>query len=220
MMHHIRPYQLFTLVEGLPDDRLVRIPIPYRRGTGSVSTLETMVLCTAMRLVDAKTVFEIGTYLGATTLNLGLNLDDGTIYTLDFGPEDAIPDQHAADAPLTRTHLEIKTYDYVGSSAASKIKVLKGNSVTFDFTPYQGAIDMVYIDGGHDYDTVTRDTENAFKMLRADKPSCIVWHDYGNPEYNGLSYRLDTLAEQRDCFHIEDTMMVVHFSDTPPALIE
>ena len=62
--------------------------------------------------------------------------------------------------------------------------------MTFDFADYYGKYDMVFIDGDHHYDSVKKDTETAFKLLK-DNRSIIVWHDYGlDPE----TIRWDVLA--------------------------
>jgi predicted O-methyltransferase YrrM len=60
-------------------------------GLGLQPLLETFTLFTAARIVAARRVFEIGTFFGATTLNLALNIpDDGKIFTLDLDARAAV----------------------------------------------------------------------------------------------------------------------------------
>ena len=73
---------------------------------------------------------------------------------------------------------------------------------------------QVFIDGGHDFATVKSDTENAFQLVRTDRPSCVLWHDYRNPEYSGLTFYLEELSKETDIFHIEDTMLCAWFNDS------
>ena len=83
-MRHIRPYKIFTLLEAPVPERIANVMLPRRRGSGGTSLLETMLIIAATRIVDARRVFEIGTFLGSNTLNMALNLpDDGQVFTLE-----------------------------------------------------------------------------------------------------------------------------------------
>jgi hypothetical protein len=215
-MHHIRPYKLFTIIDGRSPERIVQAALPHGQAFGGLTLLETFLIIASTRIVSAKRVFEFGTFRGNTTLNLALNVpDDGEVLTLDLDrqhAEEAV--QHAADAPLTQVHLASKaSLDFMGRSASAKVRTLSGDSTKFDFSRWNGSVDCIFIDGGHDLDTVTSDTQNALEMASRTKPSCILWHDYGNLEYPDLTSYLDDLSSERDLFHIEDTMLCVWFND-------
>jgi hypothetical protein len=215
-MHHIRPYKFFQVLQALPSERIVSTTLPYRRGMGSLTLLEMSIVMAAARIILPNQVFEIGTFLGNTTLNLALNIPpDGTVFTLDLDADHAgKANQDRADAPLTELHLASKaSLDFIGSSVESKIKPLIGNSTTFDFSRWRDAVELVFIDGGHDFATVKSDTEKAFLMARKDKPSCVLWHDYLNRDYSGLTYYLDELSRQHQIVHIEETMLCAWFND-------
>ena len=190
--------------------------LPRRRGSGGTSLLETMLIIAATRIVDARRVFEIGTFLGSNTLNMALNLpDDGKVFTLDLDAHHAKGlEQLPEDAPLTKLHLQSESQlDFANTTVARKINMLIGNSTTFDFSPWKRSIDFSFIDGGHDYATVKSDTENAMEMAAIEKPSCIMWHDYHNWEYPALTCYLDDLAKEREIFHVEDTTLCAWFND-------
>jgi hypothetical protein len=215
-MHSIRPYKLFTLLDPSDSDRTGHVAIPARRAAGSLMLLETFALITAARIVAARRVFEIGTFHGATTLNLALNIpEDGRIYTLDLDARAAgglsqLPD----DARLTEEHLAVsEKLDFHGTPVARKIKTLTANSLQFDFSPWKESIDLAFIDGGHDVNTASSDTQNALMMISRTRPSCVLWHDYHNPKYPELTRYLDELGGQIDLFHIEDTMLCLYFND-------
>src|SRR5665213_4274927 len=110
-MHHIRPYKLFTALEGPPAQRTVQTTLPSRRAGGGLTLLEMFSVTAASRIVQARQVFEIGTFLGSTTLNLALNIpDDGTVFTLDLDKQDAAEaTQDIADEPLTKIDLAAKS---------------------------------------------------------------------------------------------------------------
>ena len=220
-MYRIRPYKLFSLIEGPPSERVVQATLPHRRAVGGLTLLELFVLIAAARSVGAKRVFEIGTFLGSTTLNMALNIpDDGTVFTLDLGDYDTESIvQDAADAPLTELHLSSRSsLDFLGSPVQYKIMALIGNSMVFDFSPWDKSIELVFIDGGHNFDTVKSDSENAFRMARKNKPSCVLWHDYGNRDYSGLTDYLDELSQRLNLVHVEDTMLCAWFNDPDDAI--
>lgn len=215
-MHNIRPYKLFRVLEAPPSERIVRTTLPYRRGGGSLTLLEMSVILAAAKIILPTQVFEIGTFLGNTTLNLALNIpDDSIIFTLDLDHQHAGKmKQDVADAPLTEIHLASKSsLDFIRSPVEGKIRTLTGDSTAFDFSPWYGSVELIFIDGGHDFATVKSDTENAFRMARKDKASCILWHDYRNRDYSGLTYYLDELSQQQQLVHIEDTMLCAWFND-------
>jgi len=214
-MHHIRPYKVFTLIDTPPLDRIIKVPIPSRHGPGPVMLLETFLIIAASRIVAARRIFEFGTFLGSTTLNLALNApDDAEIFTLDLDEDHASTViQHPADAEVTRVHLASqKKLDFLGSSVCRKITMLSGDSTEFDFSPWKDSIDLVFIDGGHDLTTVKADTESGLQMARRDHPACILWHDYRNPDYVTSTSYLDELSQRLDIFHIEETMLCLWFN--------
>lgn len=206
----IRPYQFFGLLES---EQMATLPIPRRRSGGNLKLLETFVVVAAARIVKASRVFEFGTYRGSTTLALALNTCACCeILTLDLPDLESAGEIHAADAPLAAEHLSMNALDYEGTGLESKIKPLKANSRTFDGYPWKASIDLVLIDGGHDLATVRADTLNAFAMARSDKQSCILWHDYNNPEYPEISTFLNDLSRTESIYHVQETMLCVRFS--------
>jgi hypothetical protein len=221
-MRHIRPYKIFTLLEAPASERIVNVALPSRRGNGGTSLLETMLIIAATRIVNARQVFEIGTFLGGNTLNMALNLpDDARIFTLDLDEQHAVDvKQLPEDAPLTRLHLASQSsLDFAGTPVAGKISRLVGNSTTFDFSGWRNSVDLSFIDGGHDFATVKSDTENAFEMASIERPSCILWHDYHSWEYPALTCYLDDLAKERKIFHVEDTTLCAWFNDPNGSIV-
>ncbi len=207
-MTHIRPYQLFGMLETPPGDRTANIMLPFRRAAGGITLLETALLVCMSKIVRAKRIFEFGTYFGSTTYNLALNIpDDGLIYTLDL--EDPGIIQHESDAQFAIAHLEAAKaakLDFDGTPEKRKIRRLKGNSRDFHFYEYRNSMDLVFVDGGHDLETVRNDTAAARGIARMDKPSFVAWHDYGNPDYPELTRFLDKNTDW-PLVHVEDTML-------------
>ncbi|MGA7522446.1 MAG: class I SAM-dependent methyltransferase [Acidobacteriaceae bacterium] len=215
-MHTIRPYRIFTALPGSLHERYATIPIPPRRGYGGVSMLEAFLLIASCKLVNAKRLFEFGTFMGSTTLALALNSPaDATVTTFDLGVA-ASGQQHQDDAPLTALHLASKdSLDFMGSPVAHKVTALTGDSLTYDFSARRGTMNWIFVDGGHDLACIKADTENAFRMIDPDKPACIAWHDYRNSEsdYAEMSGYLEDLATKKPVFHVADTMLCFWFND-------
>lgn len=91
---------------------------------------------------------------------------------------------------------------------AERITQLWGDSATFDFSPYEGKVDLVYIDGAHTYDYVKADTANALRMLSP--TGMIVWDDYGsNPGVYQLVNEVAATLD-RPVYHVYGTRMAVY----------
>jgi predicted O-methyltransferase YrrM len=127
-----------------------------------------------------KVIFELGTFRGRTALNFALNSPaDCRIFTLDLAPSGrsaVIERVNAADASIIQA--SETGCDYRGSDVEHKIEQLYGDSTRFDFRPFSGQVDLVFVDGGHDYEVARSDTRNALAMVRPG--GVVVWHDFGN----------------------------------------
>lgn len=146
---------------------------------GNVSFTELQYISKIVKFNKPKTIFEIGTFDGRTTLNIALNAPDAKIYTLD------LPKQKIA-----KTKFRVKTGDlefinknqsgirFIGTDAGKRITQFYADSAQFDYSKFENSIDLVFIDGSHTYDYVISDTLAAMKLLR-NKKGVIIWHDYG-----------------------------------------
>lgn len=161
---------------------------------GNVTEWE--LFCIAQIVADQKpkACFEIGTFDGRTALNLAANMaQNGHVYTLDLPP-----------SGLDNTALKIACGDesfikkeasgtrFKNSSHADNITQLWGDSATFDYTVYQGKMDLVFVDGSHSYEYVKKDTETALSLLRPEG-GVILWHDYGSRYWKDLTRAMNEL---------------------------
>jgi hypothetical protein len=101
-----------------------------------------------------------------------------------------------------------------GTDVEDKILQLYGDSATFDYRPYLGKVDFVFIDGSHSYHYVLHDSWTALELVRG--PGLIVWHDYvskGHQCWPGLVRALDELHANEPAFrsikHIAGTALAV-----------
>ena len=75
-------------------------------------------------------------------------------------------------------------------------------------SPFAGAIDLIYIDGGHTYEYVKSDTENALELLSP--TGTIVWDDYGS--HPGVYELVTALAATLDkpVYHVFGSRMAIY----------
>lgn len=207
---HIRPYQLLSIADGLSDE--INFFMPSVEAAGSLTVLESIMLLKLMRCVSPSYVFEFGTFKGYTTRLLLENLPDrdlGTerIYTLDLPDLEDIVFQ-GTDKELATESLTFHR-KYLTSPRKGLVRQILQDSMTLDPQQYQQKFQFIFIDANHEVNYARRDTENSLAML-ATAPSCIVWHDYGNPQFPELTQYLEQLATQIPLHHIEDTMLAFH----------
>ena len=188
-----------------------RIVFEFLRTEGiSTPMAELASLALITRIVEPRAVFEIGTYRGRTALNFALNSPpDAEIFTMDLPPQNRAEGQVRAtvkDAGIIAA--SAPGIDYAGKDGSEKIRQLFGNSLSFDFSPYFGKMDMVYIDGAHDYAAVRSDTQNALKLVK--DGGWILWDDFGYyGEYNGVMRAIFELIPAEKIIQIESTPLAI-----------
>lgn len=158
---------------------------------GTHSMRELAALAAAVKYIDPERIFEIGTHVGRTSRMMLLNAKPSChLYTLDLPPEKC---QHEPGRDLK------------GTSEMSRTTFLSGDSKTFDFTPWKGKCDLVWVDGSHEYDYVKADSENAFSIVS--EGGLVLWHDYRHTHtWDGVTRYLRELKKSRPgLFHLNGT---------------
>lgn len=181
--------------------------IDYQYAYGDMPFHELMMLCRIVRYFQPNVVFEIGTYMGGTTLQLAAN-SHAKIYTLDLPPpghKDYVLPQIMD--PESDVYPEKPGIRYQSTSYADRIHQLYGNSQTYDFSPYYGTADLVFVDGCHHYEFVRRDSLNAIKMISP--TGVILWHDYASYA-PGVVRALNELNNDFTLRHIGGTSLAIY----------
>ena len=178
---------------------------------GNITPTELMVIAAFVKQRQPAVCFEIGTFDGRTTENMAANQPDGgKCFTLDLPPNAA--DQAAL--PLASGDKDYINKPVSGArisdqARSGRITQLYGDSATFDFAPYAGQVDLMFVDGAHSYEYVLADTDKAWKMVRPG--GLILWHDYDSRWWPGVTRALNQLQTQdprfRDIRHIENTAL-------------
>lgn len=155
-----------------------------------ITAYELQILCAFIKKTNPEKIFEIGTYRGWTTANMALNASSKCqTMTLDV-------------EPLHLNNPEVKDIFNTHS-----IKFIQADSTQFDFSPFYGTIDFIFIDGSHAEADLEKDTETALKMLSPQ--GLIVWHDY-NHKFLEVINPLHKISNQIKIYHIPGTALAVH----------
>ena len=198
------------LSELVPDDTPIEVREPLRN-VGNVTVLEVVVIDKLVKRFRPLKVFEIGTFDGRTTLNMAANCPkESVVYTLDL-PKEQIDSAKLHLEPIEKIYIEkdISGARYRGTEEETRIIQLYGDSATFDFLPYLGSMDFVFVDGSHSYEYAVSDSRNALRLLKSNG-GVIIWHDYGH--WDGVTQALnemyESVAEFRALKHIAGTSLV------------
>lgn len=203
------PLPLASLHEIAPPNHQVSLA-NFEGRNGNVSLYELLVISSLVRSRQPRTLLEIGTFDGNTTLQMAVNSpDDARIFTLDLPPD---PETASSTLdPMDRAYIvdEAKQQKrrYEDSSQAHKVVQLIGDSATFDFEAQfaEQAVDLAFIDGSHSYEYVRNDTE---KVLQALAPEGLVlWHDY-KPAWPGVIRYLEERRADLPLRRIRGTSLV------------
>ena len=205
--------------EGIPTIDLIDLFPNFNETINPYSFLDGGSLVTDLALLKglAKkstdcTYFEIGTWRGESVANVAEYAK--TCFTLN------LPNERLQEIGLREEYISQQSFY---SKGLTNVTHLKGDSTTFDFSPYHKKCDVVFIDGDHHYDAVKRDTAIAFNLLK-DENSVIVWHDYAHtPEtvrwdvFRGILE--GTPQEKRKHLrHVSNTMCALYTTQNYPSL--
>lgn len=169
---------------------------------GNVSSYELFVINSLVRQQAPATVFEFGTFNGRTALNLAANCPPAArIFTLDLPHSELEHSKYQLDQ-IERTFVEKPASGelFRNRPEAAKITQLLGDSAKFDYGPYLGKMDFVFVDASHAYEYVLNDSQVALRLLREGRGT-ILWHDYGCPQWwPGVTRALEELKKQSASF--------------------
>ena len=198
--------------EVLPEARRVRAVVEHIPSDVIHTPLEQLAcLAVITQAIQPGKVFEIGTFRGRTALNFALNSPrDARIYTLDLPPDDRGSAQQRTNASDAMIISESTTgSDYRGSDVEHKITQLFGDSTRFDFSPYHGQIDLVYVDGAHDYASAKHDSEAALAMVRPG--GYVLWDEFCNyGDYNDVTRAVLASVPEGQVVQVADTQLAVY----------
>jgi hypothetical protein len=186
--------QVWEVFGGSSSVSVTLHPVALKDWFTQVASLQAdlVALCMLCRLGKPRRIFEIGTLHGCGALQMALNAPEAEVFTLDLegSPQlktTEIDRRHAVEG-------QKRKLVFAGRPEGGRIRVLYGDSATFDFGPFENSVDLFYIDGAHSYEYVKNDTMKALKCTR--EGGIIAWHDYGRCGVNGVSRWLNEFRNQ------------------------
>lgn len=194
-------YNLFP--EAINSQAVVKIIA--EPATGGTTTDDLFFLSLMVKTLKPKIIFEIGTFDGVSAVHFALNSSDPKtlIYTLDLPPTNEIK-----FSELEWDFLKERRPGYfIERYQTTAVRQLFGNSMNFDFSPYYGQVDLMFIDGNHNAEYVRHDTAEALKMVRPG--GVIVWHDFYGMPGEDVSDVIVQFARKYPIFRIKNTCLAV-----------
>ena len=200
------------LADGLPQiDLLDLFPAfdesvtPYAFLEGGSSTIDLALLKALARRYERCRYFEIGSWRGESIANVASVAHECISLSLS--------DEEMRQAGWTDPYVATAKFF---SRPLKNVVHIGHDSKTFDYTPYLGTCDLVFIDGDHSYDGVRSDTANAFRLLRDDR-SVIVWHDYMRTSEEDVLWGVVAglldgapASARRQLYHVSNTLCAVY----------
>jgi predicted O-methyltransferase YrrM len=199
----------------VPEDIDVRVLEPSAV-SGNVALHKLLILNRLVRRSGCTRVLEIGTFDGRTALNLAANMPEtGRILTLNL-PEDqlGLTAHEMADGELDYVRHPETGCRFTNTPYSKMITQLLGDSASFDFEPYYGSMDLVFVDGSHAHDYVLNDSRIALQLLRP-AGGIILWHDFLSEDWPDVTNALNELFHENPAF-----AGLKHISGTSLALLE
>jgi predicted O-methyltransferase YrrM len=161
--------------------------VTYR--VSNMDPFELYCLAAIARIREPKTIFEFGTYDGATTLWLANTVPEAEVFTLDLPPE-LLGDWERETLTTGPKGADGLGTRFRSTPHSGRITQLLGDSRTFDFSDFFGRMDLIVVDADHSYECARSDTENALRMLSP--RGTLVWDDFGWP---GVIQAVEEAAE-------------------------
>lgn len=179
-----------TAAALIPGIQKMTVPLEISFQDWNITPLELFYICCMAKATSPKTIFEFGTFDGCTTLHLARFCPQAEIHTLDL--------------PNPQSHFEVGGR-FRQTPESSRIQCIRADSRQYNFKPFEGRMEFIFIDAGHDYECVASDTKNAIRM--AAKDATILWHDYLS--CGGVKQAVDEIAKDHPVVHLMGTEIAV-----------
>jgi predicted O-methyltransferase YrrM len=166
---------------------------------------ERLVLDALVRFKAPHTIFELGTWTGSSTVLLADAAPHGaTVHTIDL-PEENFSGKNGwwgsnGSGMVGQEFNGKPEYE-------DRIVSHRADLAAFDVTPFRSVVELVFIDDGHTYEDVRRDSQIGLEMVSPG--GCVVWDDYAAP-HSGSVRALNELAERIPLVQIAGTRFVAY----------
>jgi len=194
-----------NIVKEIP---IVRLDARQTYVDGALPQKDLMGLLSLLIDWGPDVVVEIGTFHGATTAAMALNVPNAMIHTVDLPLDYQIGHEREANIPKDDFHL------ILGRKVGEAYKSLSGvNNITqhlfdsaiWDFEEVKGA-SFFFIDGSHTYEYAKNDTEKCMSV--AHSKARFVLHDCDERHPGVVDYVFELIKEGIPVTRIKNTAIV------------
>ena len=179
---------------------------------GMTSDYEAWILSCLAK--SSKNIFEFGTCSGKTTALFALNSSlESKVYSITLNPADlsnlSLGNNRDVKAALNNAKKE-SIYDqfiFMNMSIKNKINLIFQDSTKFNVDKFENSMDLIFIDGGHNYSCVKNDSEKSFRMIKNE--GYIFWHDYNVSKRScrDIVKYIHEISKTKKIFHIKNTSL-------------
>lgn len=183
---------LQELFEDFDKQQVTLHQLPY--GSWSTPLADVVMLLKIVVCSKPRKLLEVGSFRGYTALSFAQHVaDNAKIVTVDLYPEHGEAYQNTPYNSIIERR--------VGETSASMFQ-----------QDMPGSYDLIFIDAGHSYAEVKRDTELVLPLVSP--TGFILWHDYANWGYfdgkNGVPEYLKELSERLPIAHIVGSDLAIY----------
>jgi len=185
---------------------------PSFQVAGMTSDYEGWILSCLAK--SSKNIFEFGTCSGKTTALLALNSSqESKVYSVTLNPADlsnlSLGNNQDVKAALNNAIKE-SIYDqfiFTNMSIKNKINLIFEDSTRLNVDKFENLMDLIFIDGGHNYSCVKNDNEKSFRMIKNE--GYIFWHDYNVSKRSckDVVKYIHEISKIKKIFHIKNTSL-------------
>jgi hypothetical protein len=163
---------------------------------------------------SSKNIFEFGTCSGKTTALFAFNSSlESKIYTVTLDPKNFSNlsfNNNKDEKVAVRNAVKETVYDqfiFTNMSIKNKINLIFEDSIKLNVDKFENSMDLIFIDGGHNYSCVKNDSEKSFKMIK--NKGYIFWHDYNIAKRScrDVVKYLHEISKTKEIFHIKNTFL-------------
>lgn len=235
-IYAVKPRVILQRLEESPlANDLLLVPLPPST-LGSIPVFDAVVLACVIKLVRPKRVLEFGTFLGYSTRIILENSDDDCeIVSIDL-PHGSKQGDSSLDVTDMQLHSSAAINDdflrqlqfrhgarYLDSLTASqqrRLNLIKADSRQVkpdSLVNEAGAcFDLIFIDGGHDAETIASDSALAFAT--ASGKATVVWHDFGSTIHTDVTDFINKSARHLRILSVKGTLIAMTHCGPDPIL--
>ncbi len=193
--HAASAVRALHLSELFPGIEQVSVPIgAINQESAHENQVDLLYVSAIAKAIGARRAFEVGTYMGRTTLHLARVAPDMQVWTLNLPPE-----ADARIAPLLGSF-------YRGTPEAARIHEIWTDSRTFEPGDLAGSMDIVFVDADHSYEAVMADSLRAMQLVRPG--GVVLWHDYAAKSPGVVRFAHDFAKARQPLFRIKHTCLL------------